>query len=196
MNRAEYLNQLNKHLRKLPKSDYENAMEYFTEYFEEVGEQRAIEELGTPKEAAADIWSNLLSQNPENGHMTEQQGKTLVKGKTIFSYISILLKESGFKGASGVLLFLIVIFLLFLGVAVAGLCGSFSLLWLGSRYFVYGITALSHSLSGACMMAGLGIFGIGGGILVFAGLVLLGYWILSQCTQMVQRSVIQGRNKD
>lgn len=66
MNREEYLNQLKKHLRKLPKSDYENAMEYFTEYFEEVGEQQAMEELGTPEEAAADIVNNLLNQNPKN----------------------------------------------------------------------------------------------------------------------------------
>lgn len=67
MNREEYLNQLKKHLRKLPKSDYENAMEYFTEYFEEVGEHQAVEELGTPEEAAADIINNLLNQNQKNG---------------------------------------------------------------------------------------------------------------------------------
>lgn len=75
MNREEYLNQLKKHLKKLPKSDYENAMEYFTEYFEEVGEQQAMEELGTPEEAAADIVNNLLSQNPKNGHKGGKQGK-------------------------------------------------------------------------------------------------------------------------
>ena len=44
MNQSEYLNQLRKYLKKLPKPDYENAMEYFTEYFEEVGEQRAMGE--------------------------------------------------------------------------------------------------------------------------------------------------------
>lgn len=65
MNQTEYLNQLNRYLKKLPKSDYENAMDYFTEYFEEAGEQRAIAELGTPKEAAAEILYNLLNQAPE-----------------------------------------------------------------------------------------------------------------------------------
>lgn len=64
MNQTEYLNQLNRYLKKLPKSDYENAMDYFTEYFEEAGEQRAIAELGTPKEAAAEILYNLLNQAP------------------------------------------------------------------------------------------------------------------------------------
>ena len=33
MTSGEYLKQLEKYLRKLPQSDYEDAMEYFTEYF-------------------------------------------------------------------------------------------------------------------------------------------------------------------
>lgn len=37
MNREEYLNELKKYLRRLPKDDYENAIEYFTEYFEDAG---------------------------------------------------------------------------------------------------------------------------------------------------------------
>ena len=56
MSREEYLNQLHKYLRKLPRQDYEDAMEYFTEYFQETDEEGAEElmkELGTPKEAAS-----------------------------------------------------------------------------------------------------------------------------------------------
>ena len=49
MSREEYLNQLHKYLRKLPRQDYEDAMEYFTEYFQETDEEGAEElmkELG------------------------------------------------------------------------------------------------------------------------------------------------------
>ena len=55
MTSGEYLKQLEKYLRKLPQSDYEDAMEYFTEYFADAGpenEQAVIKELGTPKQAA------------------------------------------------------------------------------------------------------------------------------------------------
>ncbi|MFR0944444.1 MAG: HAAS signaling domain-containing protein [Clostridia bacterium] len=34
MTSGEYLKQLEKYLRKLPQSDYEDAMEYFTEYLQ------------------------------------------------------------------------------------------------------------------------------------------------------------------
>ena len=56
--KKEYLDQLHKYLKKLPREDYEDAMEYFTEYFEETdeeGAQKLMEELGTPKQAARDL---------------------------------------------------------------------------------------------------------------------------------------------
>ncbi len=43
---------LKKYLRKLPKQDYEDAIEYFNEYFsdtDEAGQQKLMEELGTPE---------------------------------------------------------------------------------------------------------------------------------------------------
>ena len=37
MTRTEYLAQLDHYLKKLPAKDYQEAMDYFTEYFDEVG---------------------------------------------------------------------------------------------------------------------------------------------------------------
>ena len=48
MSKEEYLKQLQKYLKKLPKQDYEDAMEYFIEYFEETDEAGA-QELIAPK---------------------------------------------------------------------------------------------------------------------------------------------------
>ena len=66
MTSGEYLKQLEKYLRKLPQSDYEDAMEYFTEYFADAGpenEQAVIKELGTPKPPAAVLLRNLRHKN-------------------------------------------------------------------------------------------------------------------------------------
>ena len=65
LSKTEYLQQLEKYLKKLPKEDFEDAMEYFTEYFEDAddeGAQALMEELGTPKEAARDLMMNLLDR--------------------------------------------------------------------------------------------------------------------------------------
>lgn len=195
MNRAEYLNQLNKYLKKLPESDYKNAMEYFTEYFDEVGEQRVIEELGTPKEAAVEILNNLLGQNIEDGQDQEKGGAVSGKRMGFFVYLPILKNESGFCGVAGAFLFFWVVLLVLLGVSVVGIFGAFSLLWLGGKYFIYGITAVSHSLSGASMMAGMGIFGIGVGFLVLTGTVLAGRLIFYGSTQLIKNLILKRRGK-
>ena len=82
--KKEYLDQLHKYLKKLPREDYEDAMEYFTEYFEETdeeGAQKLMEELGTPKQAARDLIGNLLDKKtnaitllrPHQMHITQHQ---------------------------------------------------------------------------------------------------------------------------
>lgn len=84
MTSGEYLNQLQKYLKKLPQSDYEDAMEYFTEYFADAGpekEQAVIEELGTPKQAAAELMVNLLDRKIDEREAMEQEEKRKEKKK-------------------------------------------------------------------------------------------------------------------
>ena len=84
MSKEEYLNQLHKYLRKLPRQDYEDAMEYFTEYFQETDEEGAVElmkELGTPKEAARELMANLLDKKIEEHQNYETDGYTRAEKK-------------------------------------------------------------------------------------------------------------------
>lgn len=58
MDRQKYLDELRKELRRLPREEYESAMAYYQEYFDEAGtehEQQVIHDLGTPAEAASQI---------------------------------------------------------------------------------------------------------------------------------------------
>ena len=62
LTKEEYLAQLKKYLKRLPKEDYNNAMDYFTEYFEDAGpegEAALIQELGTLSICAAPIGGAL-----------------------------------------------------------------------------------------------------------------------------------------
>lgn len=68
MTKESYLAELAHHLKKLPKDDYQNAMAYYTEYFEEAGpenEAQVIEELGNPRDVAAELVQALLQGNAE-----------------------------------------------------------------------------------------------------------------------------------
>lgn len=68
MNRDIYMKSLRARLSKLPREDLEMAMDYFREYFEEAGpenEAQAIEDLGTPRQAADQIIMDLAVKNSE-----------------------------------------------------------------------------------------------------------------------------------
>lgn len=65
MTRTEYMEQLEKHLKKLPHKEYFEAINFFNEYFDEAGPEREadiIEELGSPKEAASELINNILNK--------------------------------------------------------------------------------------------------------------------------------------
>ena len=88
MTSGEYLKQLEKYLRKLPQSDYEDAMEYFTEYFADAGpenEQAVIKELGTPKQAAAELMRNLLDKKVDEREAMEKERQASTSSGSRFS---------------------------------------------------------------------------------------------------------------
>lgn len=61
MDKREYLAQLSNHLKDLQSEEFEDAMHYVEEYFDEAGvenEQKVIEELGSPVRYAAQIKAN------------------------------------------------------------------------------------------------------------------------------------------
>ncbi len=69
MNREAYLKELAGYLKKLPKDEYQKAMEYFEEYFAEAGpghEAEAIQSLGTPREAADGILGEITLRRIRN----------------------------------------------------------------------------------------------------------------------------------
>ena len=88
MTREEYMIKLKKYLRKLPKQDYEDAIEYFNEYFsdtDKAGQQKLMEELGTPKQAAADLMYNLLDRKIQEQDAADEARKSRIKKESLYS---------------------------------------------------------------------------------------------------------------
>lgn len=66
MSKTEYMECLKKKLSRLPREDYERAIEYFEEYFAEAGpeqEAQAMEDLGTPQFASEEIIKEIAINN-------------------------------------------------------------------------------------------------------------------------------------
>ncbi len=81
MNRNEYMKQMRHHLRRLPREDFDRAMEYFEEYFEEAGpeqESQAMEDLGAPEAAADQIIRDLAVENATKSNKSVKRGVSAV----------------------------------------------------------------------------------------------------------------------
>ena len=179
MKTDEYLRQLSKYLKKLPKADYDDAMEYFTEYFAEADENEAkklMDELGTPKEAACDIISNILEKKIDEKKQADSvkeqvdSDKKSVLGVLWIALLAIFaLPVATPLLISGIVVMfcvLLCVVLAVLCVFVLGVCAAIA----GMAVIARAIVTVKLSISSAIMLSGLGLAAIGAGIII----VLLG----------------------
>lgn len=211
MTRKEYMEQLRKYLKRLPKEDYENAIEYFSEYFDEAGlqkEQQVMKELGEPKEAARELLLNLLQESVENDQdIVEEKaavqpeaasgGKKRSPGKIILLAILVLC-------ASPVSLALLVgVLAVLLAVVITATAVIFSLgitsiaATAGGIVTVgFGATLVLKSAAAACMMIGGGFLMAGIGILAGVLTIYICKWCANGIGRLVNRFVRKKVRKD
>lgn len=160
MTKVEYLAKLDKYLRKLPKEDYQEAMDYFSEYFEEAGpenEAQVIAELGTPKEAARDIISRLLDEKIIDQEKTPKSRVSMV-------WLAILaILSAPVTLPLALFLFLAVITILALGVAAIAVVLSLGVAFLTSGIYMLfdSWSYLNISFSATALSFGLGLLALG-----------------------------------
>ena len=165
MTKTEYIAKLTKYLRKLPQQDYEEAIEYFMEYFEEAGpenEARVIAELGTPKEAAHEVISRLLEEKIV-------EDKSSLRNKTTILWIAILAVLASPVALPILLFFLamiVTLLMIIFAVIVTALALTFSLLISGVYTFFTSFSLLSVSLASTLFGGGLGLLMFGGALLL------------------------------
>ena len=165
MTRTEYIAKLTKYLRKLPQKDYEEALEYFMEYFEEAGpenEAQVIAELGTPKEAAHEVISRLLDEKII-------EDKSSLRNKTTILWIAILAVLASPVTLPILLFFLamlLTLLLIIFAVIVTALALTFALLISGVYTFFTSFSLLNISLASTLFGGGLGLLMFGGALLL------------------------------
>lgn len=74
MNRKGFMDRLETLLAVIPEEEREEALQYYTDYFEDAGqenEEQVIKELGSPENVAAMIKADLKDDSAGNGEFTE-----------------------------------------------------------------------------------------------------------------------------
>lgn len=177
MNRAEYMDRLQRRLKRLPKEDYDRAIAYFTEYFEEAGpelEAQAIEDLGRPELAADQIIRNLAVENASEPAKNVRKGvSALWVGILAVCAAPVALPLALAFGAVLLALILVVIALLFsvfliaVSVTISAIPCVLVSIWLVFTSFADGLATL-----------GLGLTLLGAGILMTFISILFTRWCL------------------
>lgn len=197
MTREEYMTKLQKYLRKLPKQDYEDAIEYFNEYFsdtDEEGQQRLMEELGTPKEAAADLMYNLLDRKIQEQDESGEEKKSK-KGITLLAVLAIMSTPVTVPLFIAMLAVLLAAAICVVCVIFSDFIAAFSILLVGGKLLLRGLVSFPYSLSGALMITGCGLLGIGCAILLYLLGIYLCKWT-GMLLVMLARKIAGKRGKN
>ncbi len=192
MNKDEYIKRLEYRLRRLPKEEYDKAISYFTEYFEEAGpenEVQATQDLGTPEMAADQIIREFAAENAkEPAKDVRHSISALWVGILALFAAPIALPAALMLAVLG-LMFILIIFMLVLSAFVLAISVSVTAI----PCIVVGVCMLFTSFANGVSTLGLGLIALGLGILLVIGCISLGKCIMHLTTRLFAR--IAGKNR-
>ena len=186
MNRTEYMRQLESLLQNISATEREEALQYYNEYFNDAGpegEQKLIEELGSPKEAAADLISNLLDKKLQED---KEVSKTASRSTMRIALLALLATPVAAPLMVALLTMLFAAAICIVAAIVCVFVFGFAILIIGSKLFIRGVVAVPYSIPGGIMILGTGIFGIGCAILLGILGVYICKWIGLLFIRLVQ----------
>lgn len=191
MTKKEYMKKLAYQLRRLPKKDYDKAMDYFEEYFEDAGtehEQKAIQDLGTPEEAASALILDLAQENAATPPKTMKRRFSALW----IAVLALFAAPIALPLALGILAVIGAVILGILAVvggilisALAAVAGSI----LG---IIGGIAIIPQTFGGGLITIGFSLMMIGCGILVTYFTILLARWLIVKLAGLLGRLVRRG----
>lgn len=174
MTRTEYLAQLERYLRKLPKEDYDEVMDYFTELFEDAGaegEAELMDNLGSPKEAAHEVMADLLDKKLSDDSQSNNRRQLI-----LLVLLGLLAAPVGLPIVIFVVMFLLAI-LAGIVVAIAGLAAvTLGVLAIGATIIWDSLPLFGTSLPAFLLTFGGGLLAVGLAFLVFIGIFYVIRW--------------------
>lgn len=175
MNRNQFLSRLAAELSVLPKEEIEAAMEFYTEFLDDVGkenETEAIKSLGDPKKIASQIKADYavrqMDEEADKSPYSPKRGLSAVKWTLlgIFSapIVAPLAIAAGCVAVALLIAFLAIIVSAGICVIALGICAITAV--------IIGIVAVPVSVPAALMLAGAGLAALGMTVLAMAGIVM------------------------
>lgn len=188
MNKEEYMKSLSRRLKRLPKEDFDKAMAYYEEYFDDAGpenELQAIEDLGTPEMAADQIIQEFALENAKVPPASVKKGLSAVW----VGILAVFAVPIGFPLALAVaaliLALVITVGVLLLSVWIT----AFALMVCSVPCILLSFYQMTLSFADGLGTLGAGLVSLGIGLWVVVGSMALGKWFLNVVTRMFGKLV-------
>ena len=194
MTRTDYLTQLETYLNKLPEADRIEAMDYFKELFDDAGtegEEELIASLGTPKEVAHDVLSNLLDKKVNEGPAQKNDRQLLH-----IALLALLVAPIGIPVGIGILMAIIGLFIAAISVILAFFTVSVTGILLGGLFIVESFSVLVEAKSAFILIFGAGLLAIGASSLVLLGISYVARFFGLLVVRLVQWILKKGKRGD
>ena len=192
MTKSDYMTILAQKLRRLPKEDYDTAIDYFEEYFADAGpenEQQAIQDLGAPQDAANELIINLALK-------TSQEPPRSVKRGLSALWIGILAVFAAPVALPLALAFLIILFCIVIVVLAMIFCLFLSAIAVaasGVIGFIGGAVLLFTTFSDGLTTIGLSLFALGAGLLFVYASAVFCRWFLKRISKSLGKITKGGK---
>ena len=184
ISKKEYIADLSYHLRDLQKEEFEDAIHYVEEYFEEAGESnisQVIEELGPPQKLAttiraeATIKSNQQQRSREDSKEKEESTSHLGKRdlKSLWVIIlGIFALPIALPLALSAVLIVTSFFLVIFSLIIAGICSTIALIIFSIPTFISSLTLINTNYASGLVGLGISFISLGAGLLILMTLIL------------------------
>lgn len=191
MNKRDFINELKEKLRGLPKEEVDNAINYYTEYFEDadINEDVDVElALGTPEEVANQILLDYNIKNSDESLNISLNKESDYSNTISYNYNDINEKNNKKKMSKGTIslliilgvfaspiliplafalvavVFALIVSLFAIGISFVAVSGAIAIA--GVVTIVSSLFILTKSFESFIMFLGVGLIGIGLGIIL------------------------------
>lgn len=175
MTKLQYMEQLKQKLKRLPREDFQKAIDYFEEYFAEAGEgneAQAIEDLGSPQTAAEQIIREFAIENSSSGESKKdvKKGFNGVWIVILAIFASPIALPMVFAVIAVLFAILVTVISVLAAIGISGVAFAIT----GPVALIGGLMMLARSVPVALVSIGLGLVFIAAGIMiVYASYLLL-----------------------
>ena len=194
MDRNNFILELRKHLRSMEKSEMEDAISYYEEYFAEAGvdsEENVIADLGSPEEVAMKVLSEYTMKNTESDESSAKKWSKMIW----VVILGIFASPVALPVAIAVIISILAVIIACIAVILSVFAASLAIFVSGIATLIMGASLFMSDFATSIFFIGSGIIMAGIGILLFLGTFILSKFSLKGISVLIAKYFIRRSGK-